>query len=386
MRLICFSFLILLYCNIYAQDISFQTTKSGLKYSVIKKGKGKQLKKGDKVYVHYIGKLMNDSVFDSSINRDPFVFFLGEGEVIKGWDEAMLLLCEGDSAILIIPPELGYGNKKVGNIPANSTLKFFVKIVKREDPPIIIPFDTKGKDTFTTIEGLKYIIVSEQKNQPLPQIGDIIEVNYTGYFKDGKIFDSSIKRGKPIRFELGKGQVIKGWEIGVSKLHKGEKARLIIPYQLAYGENGRPPLIPPKSDLIFDIELLNIYKKMEPTPFDTKNKDTITLPSGLKYIIVEKSKSNEKPQQGNTVIVHYTGYFTDGRIFDSSIRRGFPFEFKLGSGMVIKGWEEGIKLMNKGDKLRFIIPPNLAYGEQGIFNVIPPNATLIFDVELIDIK
>lgn len=379
-------FFLILNFLLKSQDYNFQTTSSGLKYSIIKKGEGKPLKKGDKVYVHYIGKLMNDSTFDSSINRDPFSFYLGEGEVIKGWDEGISLMNEGDSAILIIPPQLGYGERKIGNIPPNSTLKFYLKIVKREDPPVIVPFETKGKDTIISEEGLKYILVTEYKNQPLPEKGDVVEVNYTGYFKDGRIFDSSIKRGKPIRFELGKGQVIKGWEIGLSKLHKGEKARLIIPYQLAYGENGRPPLIPPKSDLIFDVELLNIYKKIEPVPFNTKGKDTISLPSGLKYIVVEKSKSNVKPTLNQTVVVHYTGYFEDGKIFDSSLRRGFPFEFKIGNGLVIKGWEEGIKLMCKGDKFRFIIPPHLAYGKQGMFNTIPPNATLIFDVELLDIK
>jgi peptidyl-prolyl cis-trans isomerase A (cyclophilin A) len=84
--------------------------------------------------------------------------------------------------------------------------------------------------------------------------------------------------------------------------------------------------------------------------------------------------------------VHYTGYLMDGKIFDSSIERDEPIEFQLGRGMVIKGWEEGIALMQVGDKMRLIIPSELAYGPNGAGGVIPPNATLIFDVELVNVK
>ena len=84
--------------------------------------------------------------------------------------------------------------------------------------------------------------------------------------------------------------------------------------------------------------------------------------------------------------VHYTGYLTDGKIFDSSVKRNQPIEFVLGTGQVIQGWDEGIALMNVGDKLRLIIPPALGYGEKGAGDVIPPNSTLVFDVELISVS
>lgn len=113
--------------------------------------------------------------------------------------------------------------------------------------------------------------------------------------------------------------------------------------------------------------------------------DTITTESGLKYIVV-KSGDGEFAQTGKSVEVHYTGYFTDGRIFDSSAERNEPIEFVLGKSQVIKGWDEGISLMKTGDKFKLIIPPGLAYGEKGAGNVIPPNATLLFDVELISVS
>jgi len=107
--------------------------------------------------------------------------------------------------------------------------------------------------------------------------------------------------------------------------------------------------------------------------------------SGLEYIEIEAG-SGTQAEAGKEVSVHYTGKFQDDRVFDSSLARGVPISFQLGVGRVIKGWDEGIAMMKVGGKAQLIIPPELAYGKNGAGEVIPPNTTLVFDVELVEVK
>ncbi len=107
--------------------------------------------------------------------------------------------------------------------------------------------------------------------------------------------------------------------------------------------------------------------------------------SGLRYKILKKGDGN-KATKGNTVSVHYEGSLTNGQVFDSSYQRNQPIDFQLGTGQVIPGWDEGISMLKVGDKARFVIPSELGYGSAGAGGVIPPNATLVFDVELMEVK
>lgn len=113
--------------------------------------------------------------------------------------------------------------------------------------------------------------------------------------------------------------------------------------------------------------------------------NTVSTPSGLQYVD-ELVGNGASPQKGQTVVVHYTGWLTNGTKFDSSVDRGRPFEFTLGVGQVIKGWDEGVATMKIGGKRKLTIPPDLGYGSRGAGGLIPPGATLVFDVELLGVK
>ncbi len=113
--------------------------------------------------------------------------------------------------------------------------------------------------------------------------------------------------------------------------------------------------------------------------------DTVLTPSGLKYIEIKKG-TGAMPKAGQTISAHYTGWLTDGKKFDSSRDRRKPYFFPLGRGTVIKGWEEAFATMNVGGVRKLIIPPDLAYGDRGFPGAIPPKATLIYEIELVDVK
>jgi len=241
--------------------------------------------------------------------------------------------------------------------------------------------DYVGKE-FQTESGLKYTIHRAGKGDRATS-GDIVKVHYAGrLLKDSSKFDNSYDRGAPFQFELGKGKVIKGWDEGIAMLNVGDSATLIIPSYMGYGEKNMGK-IPPNSDLIFDVELMDVSKPA--VPFNVAGKDTIHIQDHLKIIWLKKNSKGIKAESGKTVKVHYSGYFDNGKKFDSSVDRGTPLEFELGIGRVIKGWDIGIEQLRTGEKARLIIGSSLAYGSKGSRS-IPPNATLTFDVELIEVN
>ena len=361
------------------------TSGSGLKYIFFDiHENAPKADSGDIVYVHYIGKLANGTEFDQSYSRnEPIKFTLGIGRVIKGWDEGIQLMHVGDSALFMIPPEIAYGARSVGSIPANSSLFFTVKLVKVEKPKPIIdhsvkPYDVTGLDTISLDSGLQYIRVVKGKGKKAKN-GDRVYVHYTGYLTNGKKFDASYNRNVPLAMVLGRHQVIKGWEMGILGMKVGEKRRLLIPYPLAYGERGHPPVIPSKSDLVFDVELMKITPHAIPDPYNVKKKDTITTESGLKYIMVKQTEG-DSALVGDTVVVKYVAYFEDGKILESTYERGDSLRVVAGSMTMIPGIIEAVSILKVGEKARFIIPYQIGFGEAGRPPMIPAKSTLIFDL------
>ncbi|HVV16431.1 MAG TPA: FKBP-type peptidyl-prolyl cis-trans isomerase [Polyangia bacterium] len=239
-------------------------------------------------------------------------------------------------------------------------------------------------DAQKTPSGLASKVLFKGKGHGHPGPHDRVTVQYTGWTTDGKMFDSSIPTGEPATFPLD--AVIKGWGEGLQLMVKGEKRRFWIPGNLAYGDTPERPGAP-AGTLVFDVELLE-FKHVPPppeTPADVAAapKDAKKTASGLAYKILKHGKGKEHPTASSTVEVHYSGWTTDGKMFDSSVARGQPATFPLDG--VIKGWTEGLQLLVAGDKARFWIPGELAYGEKPT-RPGAPAGTLVFDVELISIK
>ena len=234
--------------------------------------------------------------------------------------------------------------------------------------------------------GLAWTVLQEGTGDTHPKEWDIVTVNYTGWTTDGKMFDSSTKRGRPAEFPLNR--VIKGWTEGVQLMVAGEKRRFWIPGNLAYGEpkpnDPHAGFGPPRGTLVFDVELLSF--KEAPKPPEAP-KDVSAIPknakktkSGLGSRVLKKGTGKNHPTESSIVTVHYSGWTTDGKMFDSSIVRASPATFGL--NQVIPGWTEGLQLMVVGEKRRLWIPEDLAYaGRPG-----RPQGMLVFDVELLDIK
>jgi len=375
--------------DVYGQQLdispeSFIETESGLKYYIFHHGNGQKINEGDMLYVHYIGRLDDSTIFDNTYEKNyPLIFTLGVGQVIKGWEEVFSYLREGDKALLVVPPDLAYGNNANGNIPANATLTFLVEILHVIKSEAIQPYNVAGKDTFETTSGLKYIIIEEGYGM-YPRDNDLLLVDYTGFLSSGKIFDSSVRKDKPFKFSLGDEKILKGWDEGLRKIGEGGMIKLIIPPHLAYGENGFKNIVPPNETLVFDILLMEVKPEIIVEPFDIEGKQIVKTESGLEFIIVEQG-IGEKPDTNNIVTVHYTGYFKNGEMFDSSVKRDEPIRFPLGINAVIQGWEEALFMMQEGTKARIIVPYKLGYGKNGNPPVIPRKTDLIFDIELLNV-
>jgi peptidylprolyl isomerase len=246
--------------------------------------------------------------------------------------------------------------------------------------PIPAPDDVAAPpaDAQKTASGLASKVLTPGTGKDHPGTTDKVKVHYTGWTSDGKMFDSSVARNEPTTF--GVTEVIKGWTEGLQLMVKGEKRRFWIPAALAYGANPRPGM--PAGQLTFDVELLDIVAPPK-APADVKAPpaDATKTASGLAYKILQTGPGTKSPVATDRVTVNYSGWTTDGKLFDSSLTRGAPAHF--GVGQVIKGWTEGLQLMHVGDKVRFWIPANLAYGDNPAGG--RPAGMLVFEVELLSI-
>lgn len=224
-----------------------------------------------------------------------------------------------------------------------------------------------------TLSGLTTLRLKEGRNTVQPGPKDYVTLHYTGWTRDGKVFDSTHARQVPMI--LGLERLMKGMGEGLQLMVEGETRRMWIPEALAFaGAPGRP-----QGDLILEVELLSVDPPPTQAPADVTQPpaEARITTSGLAFRTLRAGTGTKHPTRRSQVNVHYTGWTTDGKMFDSSILRREPSGFRLSE--VIPGWTEGIQLMVQGEKTRFWIPQKLAYrGERG-----KPSGMLVFDVELL---
>lgn len=221
--------------------------------------------------------------------------------------------------------------------------------------------------------GVEIEILERQPDGLSIRKGDVVKIKYQGKLPDGKVFDSSDMIGMALPYYVGVNMSVKGWDEALLLLQTGDKARVKVPSRLAYGKKGYGKLIPPNTDLLFEMEITEMLKG------EKRN-------SGLQfYKTVEKS--GDFIQDGNTVSMHFYGWiFSNGKLFDSSHRNGKAHEFVLGQGKSLPCWDEALKLMRKGEKAFIFSPSELAYGQNGIPELVPANADLVFSIDIVDVK
>ncbi len=358
-------------------------TASGLSYTVLKEGKaGTQPHPGDVVYVHYVGTLLNGTKFDSSRDRKrPFDFPLGAGQVIKGWDEGVALMNVGSTVRFVVPANLAYGKQRRAKIPPDSTLVFEVELLSVKRMPRFR--DVTGEDVQKTETGVSYIIDEPGEGRAI-ETQDVVKVRYAVWSATGDLIVCSEQR-RDHRM-AGTCDNLRLTRIGakflkdaVKLLKVGGSARFKVPADQCWGTAQVHPKLPAGTDSVWQLTLEKVVNVPAFAQLDPAK--TTTTESGLKYQVIQAGPDGgAKPAATDKVTVHYTGWLPNGKMFDSSHAREETIDFPLNG--VIKGWTEGVQLMQVGSTFLFEIPGNLAYGERGSPPTIPPNATLIFLVEL----
>lgn len=348
-------------------------TASGLEYGVLRAGRSEPGPgRDDIVEVHYTGWLTNGTKFDSSRDRgEPATFPVGQ--VIAGWTEGLQLMTPGAHYKLVIPSELGYGagGAPGGAIPPNSTLVFEVELLKVVKMPKFTAPDPKAQ---RDIGGVKCEVVAEGKGNAVAD-GEAVALRYAIWREDGSLLDCSERQNNhriagacaSLPFDFLKNLA--------ANYRVGTILRVAVP-KTAFPNAG--------TDTVWELEVTGIKALPKLPPFRLPDPaKVVTTQSGLRYEVIEPG-TGESPTADDSVVAYYTGWFTDGKVFDSAHERGEPSTFGL--RQVIPGWTEGLQLMKTGGKFLFEIPGKLAYGSQGRPPKIPANATLVFLVELVEVK
>ncbi len=365
---------------------------SGVKYVVVKPGETEKPHAWDTVTFDYTAWDATGRMFDSTEmrKRPATVPPFRQSAVME---EILTTAAKGERVRFWVDSEkLAVGGRPSGLPEGQLCYELQIASIENKPAPPPVPPDVKAPppNAKKTSLGVFYRVLAPGKSKDKPQPTDTVTVNYTGWSTDGRMFDSSAIGGKSMDLALDK--AIKGWGDAIPLMTVGTKFRLWIPEELAYkGQAGRP-----QGMLVFDVELLATRPttpvesddphagaaKEVPPPKDVAAppKDAKKSPKGVFYKLLAHGKPGAPhPKATDTIRVNYTGWTTDGKMFDSSVTRGVPLAFSL--TQVIPGWTDAFQVLSVGDKARLWIPQELAYqGMEG-----SPAGMLVFDVELLEI-
>lgn len=406
----------------------FDKTNSGLYYKIYSVSDDTaKAKTGDFISLDMKYATESDSVlFDSKtgMGGKPIRFQLPPSDFHGDLYEGIRMLSPGDSAEFMINADSLFTltfkmPKRPEFIDSNAFLKFYVTLHSAESLERMQAKEKELLNRYLESNGITneplgsglYYIESVPGSGNAIDSGNMVIFHFDLHLTDGTKIFSSRERGEPMQFEFGNPFDTPGFDQGIGMMKKGGKSKFIVPSNIAFGAEGRGGIILPYSTLVYDVEVLDVMTKsefdqMQETKKKQKemekmliksqeagkinayiNENNITVKpsaSGLYYIETAKG-TGAKADPGKKVKVHYTGKLLDGTKFDSSLDRGEPFTFTLGQGQVIRGWDEGIGLMNAGGRAILIIPSSLAYEDREM-GVIKPYSTLVFEVELIGVE
>lgn len=400
----------------------FEKNSDGLYYKFHKQTEdGIALDSGDKVTLKMRYYTEDTIYFNSESMPDDFIISMQAPRNSMDLFTALYMMNVGDSASFIMPPDSLLGSNTPAEMDTIDEIFVDVEVLSKksieefeaeqaEKEKENIKKEQKRIEEYLTDNELEAemtsngIYILDHVNTSGKQVdsGKVAVITFKGSLLNGTVFQ---KTSPEFPYIIGQTDNYPfKWDEVLLKMHKGDKAEFILPSNLALGERGAQGIIPPYSPLILEVSVKDIMEKEDyqakRLAKEKKNRtaskekldkylrenniDHKPTSSGLIYITKEKG-TGDKPQQGETALVHYKGYFLDGEVFDSSYERGRPLEVKIGQGGLIQGWLEAIPMMREGEKAQIIVPWRLAYGKQGKGN-IPPYANLVFDLELVKIK
>jgi len=375
-----------------------EATKSGIPYVVVTPGTGKdKVRNFDTVTFNYSAWDKDGRMFDSTeMRKRPAI--VPPYRQAQAMEEVLTQMVGGERVRTWIPSEkLTQGGKSLNGMP-DGLLTYEIEVITiekgKEPPPTPSDVAKPPSDTKKSPKGVFYKVLKQGKGGPHPQVrekdADTVTVNYTGWSTEGRMFDSSVVKGEPATFALN--GVIMGWTDVLPLMSVGDRFRIWVPEDLAYkGAIGRQ-----QGMLVFEIELLEIKplpaveaedpkaavaagKQPAPSDVAAPPADAKKSPRGVFYKILKPVPGAAHPSPTARVKVQYTGWTTDGQMFDSSRTRGEPYDTLLKN--VIAGWQDGIPQIGVGEQARLWIPKELAYPDGG-----GPQGMLVFDIELVEIK